>query len=176
MDNSPLRISLLITQIFRILIYIAMAFLLVELGAVIFSRSSPDWTVLNLPGLKFGYSDKYQSTLADTSQSIRIFQLMKEIIKLFLITSVVQLVIKVLQSLKSLETFKNENVKAFRKMGYLFIIIFITSIPSLQMVNGTQQVTISLAPGILLGTLICYLLAEIFREGNRLMEDNKLTI
>ena len=84
--------------------------------------------------------------------------------------------LQVLSSIDSLETFKSDNVKSFRRMGKLFIIWFTIAIPTIRTINDKLTMTIGFYLTYIVCALICFVLAEIFSEGNKLMEDNKLTI
>ena len=81
-----------------------------------------------------------------------------------------------MESVKSLKTFQTNNVISFRKIGkYIFIIFLLTSYTSIQFENGGQsQIQFSFTP--LLFMLFAFIMAEIFKEGNKLKVENDLTI
>ncbi len=94
---------------------------------------------------------------------------------------IIQLSIRIIKSISSLETFRFENVFSFRKMGQLFLIWFIVAILSIKpltefgvTIGVTMTTTLDFKYPLF--ALVCFVLAEIFKEGNKLMEDNKLTI
>ena len=84
--------------------------------------------------------------------------------------------IKVINSLKSVDTFKKENIKAFRKMGYVFIALFTIHMFAVDQNSEGFELRLSIPLNYLLAVLGCFILAEIFKEGNKLMEESKLTI
>lgn len=89
---------------------------------------------------------------------------------------IIQLSIKVINSIKSLETFRMENVNSFQKMGKLFMVWFFVDIPSIVQNAYTTSFSAELGLKYIVFAIICFVLAEIFSEGNKLMEDSKLTI
>ena len=82
----------------------------------------------------------------------------------------------VLHSLSSLDTFRHSNVESFRKIGHLFLGLSILDVFDFTYSAEEASLTFGISAGYLIGTLISYVLAEIFKEGNRLMEENNLTI
>lgn len=89
---------------------------------------------------------------------------------------ILQTILKVIRSIGNLDTFRSENVKSFRKMGNLFLVWFALAIPTITGLGGQVSLTMGLYFNYAVWALICFVLAEIFSEGNKLMEDNKLTI
>jgi len=83
---------------------------------------------------------------------------------------------KVIESVKEIKTFQKRNVSSFRKIGkYLLIIFILVSYSSFTFQQGgTSGFHISLEFPIL--ALLSYIMAEIFMEGNKLSEENKLTV
>jgi len=83
---------------------------------------------------------------------------------------------KVISSVKNINTFQQENVNAFRKIGkYAFFYFFIGSYSYYGTMELSQRSAhLDLSPIII--TLLAYILAEIFKEGNKLVKENKLTI
>lgn len=82
----------------------------------------------------------------------------------------------VLRSVRKLETFHQTNVIAFKKIGSSCFLIFGLSIFSYWGFDEYAKSSISIHLYILLISLIAFILAEIFKEGNNLMEENQLTI
>jgi len=83
---------------------------------------------------------------------------------------------KIMESVKKLKTFQNNNVTSFRKIGkYIFIIFLLTSFTYTQFnETGNFSFQTEFAPLILM--LISFIMAEIFKEGNLLQKENDLTI
>ncbi|WNH08479.1 DUF2975 domain-containing protein [Thalassobellus suaedae] len=83
---------------------------------------------------------------------------------------------KVMQSVKHFNTFREDNIKSFRKIGkYLFMFFLLTCYFAVRFQDGgISGFSISFTPLILM--LLAFVFAEIFKEGNFLMEENELTI
>ena len=82
----------------------------------------------------------------------------------------------ILKSVRKLETFHQINVRAFKKIGSYCFLIFGLSIFSYWEFDDYTKSSISISLYILLIALIAFILAEIFQEGNNLLEENQLTV
>ena len=82
----------------------------------------------------------------------------------------------VIKSVRSIETFHQKNVLSFRKMHKYLFIIFILS--SITIINAQEAnlYSYSLQPTPLILSVAALIMAEIFKQGNRLLEENQLTI
>lgn len=83
---------------------------------------------------------------------------------------------RVLKSVRKLETFHQTNVEAFRKIGYYCLLITGLSTFNYWAFSDYTKSSFSISINVLLISLIAFILAEIFKEGNNLMEENQLTI
>lgn len=83
---------------------------------------------------------------------------------------------KVIESVKEIKTFQERNVSSFRRIGkYLLISFILVSYSSFTFQQGgTSSFYISFE--LLIIALLAYIMAEIFKEGNKLSEENKLTV
>ena len=83
---------------------------------------------------------------------------------------------KIVLSVKSLKTFSTNNARLFRKIGkYMIFILILTSYSVLRFESGVQsKMSISFTPFIYV--LLAFIMAEIFKEGNSLKQENDLTI
>ena len=101
-------------------------------------------------------------------------------IKALIMTGILFLIlrqaIRVITSISTFETFRHENSEAFRQMGKLFIVWFIIAIPGIRELEETLQISAVIHSRYIIYALICFVLGEIFSEGNKLMEENNLTI
>jgi len=95
------------------------------------------------------------------------------IIMMLLITNEFQ---KIIESVQTLKTFKRNNVISFKKIGiYAFIYFLLTCYTIIDYHEGSKgQLQISFIPLIFM--LFAFIMAEIFKEGNVLMEENDLTV
>jgi hypothetical protein len=75
-----------------------------------------------------------------------------------------------------IQTFRKANVKSFRKIGKYFLLIFILTSFSIVIFEQGMFYGFSLSFTPLVLMFVAYILAEIFKEGNDLSEENQLTI
>lgn len=89
----------------------------------------------------------------------------------------------IIQSVKRLDTFRRNNILSFRQIGKYSILYFILTLLYFTLTfdntlyfgqGGFSQTSISFTP--LLFALISFILAEIFKEGNKLQQENELTV
>ncbi|WP_178986172.1 DUF2975 domain-containing protein [Winogradskyella helgolandensis] len=82
----------------------------------------------------------------------------------------------IMLSVKTLHTFSSRNAKLFRKIGvYIIVITILISYTVFRFESGDQTVLqISLTP--IVYTLLAFIMAEIFKEGENLRAENDLTI
>jgi hypothetical protein len=82
----------------------------------------------------------------------------------------------VMLSVKTLNTFSRSNAKRFRQIAiYVGFVTILTSYTVLRFENGEQTMShLSLTPVIYM--LLAFIMAEIFKEGENLREENDLTI
>lgn len=83
---------------------------------------------------------------------------------------------KIIESLKNLKTFQQRNVTSFRRIGkYLLLSFLFSCFVYFQFdKGGFSQFHFTLFDIILI--FATYILAEIFKEGNKLYHDNQLTV
>ena len=82
----------------------------------------------------------------------------------------------VLKSVENLETFKTTNVQAFQKIGVYCLIISGLSWITMWDFGNYHVSGFHLDFDFLIIALLAFIFAEIFKEGNQLMEENKLTV
>ncbi|MDO3694342.1 DUF2975 domain-containing protein [Wenyingzhuangia sp. chi5] len=83
---------------------------------------------------------------------------------------------KVMESVKEVKTFQENNVLSFRRIGkYLLIICVLTSFYYHAFQRGGIN-GVNITPNLLILSLLAYIMAEVFKEGNNLEEENKLTV
>jgi hypothetical protein len=104
------------------------------------------------------------------------FNYFQIICTLSLILFTVKEFLNVIDSVKLLETFQQRNVQSFQKMyKYLFVIFILSSI---RIVNAQEanlfSYSLQFTPLIL--SVAALIMAEIFKQGNQLLEENQLTI
>jgi hypothetical protein len=83
---------------------------------------------------------------------------------------------KVMQSVKDIKTFGKNNVQSFRRIGLLLIgYAILTSYTSFRFENGGFK-GVSISFTVMFLILFAFIMAEIFKEGVLLKEENDLTI
>jgi len=104
------------------------------------------------------------------------FLYLRYVILLFLIFLCFSEFIKILESVKTIEVFQKNNEASFKKIGkYLFLVSLFQFYMFFNFEEGFMQgFYISFLPLVLM--LLSFVLAEVFKEGNRLMEENELTV
>ena len=82
----------------------------------------------------------------------------------------------IIESVRTVHSFRNRNVQSFRRIGRcLFIYFILTSFVIVMVQQGRfYGFYLHLTPLVLM--LIAYILGEVFKEGNNLLEEHKLTI
>ncbi len=84
--------------------------------------------------------------------------------------------LSVIRSVHFTGTFRSSNVEAFRKIGLWLLFICILSAFSFVSTDFMNQRTFYLRITPLLLMLLSFIMAEIFKEGTELSEENQLTI
>ncbi len=125
-----------------------------------------------LPG---GVSGKrvYLNDLNPFSFYFTFFQLFLSILLSYFI---MQEVIRLLKSVQESQPFNAANIRSFRRLGYLCLSITVLNSLHFLYTNQTSFVSFSINYTLLIFMLITFILAEIFREGQKLYEQEKLTI
>lgn len=83
---------------------------------------------------------------------------------------------KIIESVKEIKTFQERNVLSFRRIGkYMLIIFVLMSYSSFNFQQGHFS-SFQISFGLLILSLLSYIMAEVFKEGNNLYEENKLTV
>ena len=135
---------------------------------------STSWKAHNPYGIALEDKEVFKlNKISVASLYINYLKLCATLIFIFLATKEFQ---KVIQSVKNLKTFQSNNVASFRKMGkYIFVIFLLASFTNIQFEQGGKNVMhIELTSLFLM--LIAFIMAEIFKEGNLLQQENDLTI
>jgi len=193
--NSLLNIALFILKIGQILCIVSFVLLL---GTLTYSKLTPEVASkiqihYESKNIHFNLRDSVNDTVISPehdktitpSDYVTLDQLTTGIILLLSLQKSILLLLlylglkafrKVIASVKNIKTFQQENVNAFRKIGkYAFFYFFIGSYSYYGAMELSQRsANLDLSPLII--TLLAYILAEIFKEGNKLVKENSLTV
>lgn len=96
----------------------------------------------------------------------------------FLVITVLILrtVLQVLRSIAGIHTFYHDNIGHFRRMARLGFIAFAVSCFNVSTLDGDFRIVLDIAFGPLLFAVACLVLAEVFREGEQLLQENNMII
>lgn len=179
MNNTLLNIALVIGRIIQVVL------VLLSIGNMILGV-----VVLFLPEY-FGYFEfEGEKLRVDTinltdggfipKTGIALFIILKKLISCIAYYLIVREIVRIIQSIRSLSTFKEQNTIGFRKAGTYFLVLFLISIYSIYEIPGEgfprTIVEFSIDLEYIIPAIICLILAEVFKEGNKLREENQLTI
>lgn len=157
---------------------VALGVLIVVL--LIFRPSNPElfssWVQFTENGMKLiELEENEQHQLSNALFYSVAFRLLIMLVLLYLMQDNLR---RILQTIQDLETFHTQNAKSFRRLGWILFIYFLLDLPQVTPVGEQMELTITLSFSfeILVLSLLAFVLAAVFAEGNRLMEENRLTI
>jgi len=84
--------------------------------------------------------------------------------------------IKIIKSIKTIHAFRENTSRHFNTIGHIMLACFVISSFELTYVDPGFKFTFSLDLTFILLSFLSYVLAEIFKEGHKLWEENQLTI
>jgi hypothetical protein len=125
-----------------------------------------NWLLIDVSGAQELFSSTF---------NIIFFSVRAIILSALLILSLESL-IKIISSINSLSAFQIESGKHFTRVGVFMFISFIITILEFNYAHHDLTVTFSVELQYLLFAILAWVLVEVFKEGNRLWEDNQLTI
>lgn len=188
--NTLLNIAILVTRLLKgITISVAIVLTGLFLYVQINDEAFADHEIkLNQSQITFGYakigSSTFNSPDKDPSPytvgnlktiSIYVFYF-KGLLVMALFFMSIRAFEMIMLSVKTLKTFSSSNSKLFRKIGqYIIFITILTSYSVIRFESGVQtRLTVEFTP--LIYALLSFIMAEIFKEGQSLREENDLTI
>lgn len=104
------------------------------------------------------------------------FTLLQLVASLVLSYFIARQVIRILKSVQESQPFNAGNITSFRRIGYLCLSIAVVNCFRFLIAKQTLSITFSVDYMLLIFMLITFILAEIFSEGQKLYEQDKLTI
>jgi hypothetical protein len=114
--------------------------------------------------------------LNDLQPFSRYFTFLQLVLSIVLGCFIVGEVIRILKSVQAFEPFNATNVKSFRRIGYFLVAMLVLNSFHFLSTNTTSSISFSINYTLLIFMLIAFILAEIFSEGEKLYEQEKLTI
>lgn len=186
------RIIVIAKGLCRFMEIFLMLFAVLFTGVLIHWHFSPEtYALVELPSaLKGGFTGQdfriinasdgenltNQVLLSELTPGMLYWTYLRTLAFLSLMFLIVKEVRRILGSIESLETFRQDNVIAFQKIGRYALIIFFLASFNVWVVPGDSNINLNFALGPLLFAVFALVMAEVFKEGNRLMEDSNLTI
>ncbi|MCB9231010.1 MAG: DUF2975 domain-containing protein [Bacteroidia bacterium] len=110
--------------------------------------------------------------LGELSQGMILWLFVRLLVFGGLVLAILVRIGKIFNSVKSARTFYDENIRHFRILGRLSLAIFLFSSFNFVSWRGETGFHFTLAFGPLFFGVGCMVLAEVFREGKLLLEDN----
>ncbi len=183
--NTLLRITIILCKVFRVL---SVLFFFAIITVTIWIQIAPsDFETIKIKKQRLIYmdnnyiieSDNIQETayyLSEIKTTSLYFNCIKSLIMIFLIYLCITELQKVIYSLRDIQTFQKRNVLSFRKIGKYLLVVFIFSIIDFWIFSNGGFFSLTINLTFLILSLTTFVLAEIFKEGNKLYEEHQLTV
>jgi len=137
--------------------------------------AKPVPSLTNDPFLPGGVSGK-RAFLNDLKPFSIYFTFFQLVLSLILSYYIFREVITILKSVQVFQPFIAANISSFQRIGYLCLSILALNSFHFLHTNQTSFISFSINYSLLIVVLITFILAEIFKEGQNLYEQDKLTI
>ena len=121
-------------------------------------------------------SDKHVITISEIGTNMKLWLLVRGLIFFILVLLSIQALIRVTKSILKKSTFYDQNIDAFMYLYKLGLAIAIFSSFNFFIQGEADIVEFSIPFGVIGYSLGCRLLAEIFKEGKKLAEENNSII
>lgn len=174
--QSVFNLTIILLRFFQGLCFLGIGLLLYDLIAFSIdpSHSFVRWEWYMEEALPIAQGEEaypQQSAISYYSNWIQV------LIQLLLMLLVWQNLIRILRSVASLKTFITENAQYFIKVRNLLLVIWLLNIfHFFQALGSAVQFRMNMALPILLFALAAHILALVFREGQRLADEQKLIV
>lgn len=123
-----------------------------------------------------GSTDNLTVSLSELNGFMAGWIFIRSILFLGITILIIRKIMSVLTSIDEVKTFYGSNIQHFRDLSLLGFIAFIASAVNFSYIADSMQISVVLVPGPLLFSLACLVLAEVFREGKMLLEENNMII
>jgi hypothetical protein len=141
-------------------------------GGITFTERISAGEAGHLPG---SHREKwfYLNSLTPLSVTYTFVQILLSLVLGYLM---VQSMIRILKSTQALQPFHEANINAFRKLGYFCLALLVLNSFRFLATDQASSIRFHINFTLLVFMLASFILAEIFREGQKLYEQEKLTI
>jgi hypothetical protein len=116
------------------------------------------------------------ASLSQISNVSFYFHFLQTVGHFIILILIVNQIIRIIRSVKALETFRDDNSQAFRKIGIYCVTMALLGCIKWLEVGNHERMSFSFGIVPLAFALGAFILAEIFKEGNKLYEAEQLTI
>lgn len=139
-----------------------------------------------LPFVSFtttSHSSSGSYLLNELTQRSQILLISFTVVSLLLNFLILVQIRKFLRSIRAMKTFYRDNIAAFRKIGFIFLILFAIKIfpleisayePDGRVISTTTYYSVEFVFFIL--SVFSFILSEVFREGEKIRSENEYTI
>jgi len=101
-----------------------------------------------------------------------VFTLVQNLAVLFFLYKIIVALVRVIKSINSLKTFTIHNIEAFKNICLYALIIF-----GVQLIKiSPEKIGFIIHFSTIIGSALAFIISEVFKEGHRLLQENKLTI
>ena len=115
-------------------------------------------------------------SLSKLSHSMIYWLLLRTSIILFLVLTILRKLLNIIKSISSLQTFYDHNIKTFKSLSIIGFILSGIGFFNFGIVDGITNVHFTIPFGSLLFSAACLVLAEVFKEGKKLLDDSNAIV
>ncbi|WP_224483389.1 DUF2975 domain-containing protein [Robertkochia aurantiaca] len=174
MNNKYLKTAIVLARLMQLgygalIVLFAYLLLIPALGGAI----PPE---LQDAGNKFFYVEFSNAREIFSNTFNMVFYSLRAILLIVLFILSLESLIRIIRSVKTINAFKQETIRQFSRIGFLMLICFIITLFDMSTEGNGYTITLSLEIQYLLFAFLSWILAEVFKEGNRLWEESQLTI
>ncbi len=190
--NKLLNVALVVTKAIQALIILVLVILVIAFVHIHFSKDDYKGVQISIQNGNLSmyeskgdnietapapsYTSDKKVYLKDLNLFSFYFTFLQIVFSMALCFLIAQQVIRILKSVQEFQPFAEGNIKAFKRIGYYCLSIAIVNCFRFLITQNSSSITFSIDYFLLIFMLVVFVLAEIFREGLKLYEQDKLTI
>ena len=174
--KTTLRIAQLLVKLLRVLAWFGLGVMILLTVITLVAPDRLDFVAFNNQQLQIEWTTDAAVETAPAPRGVLLFNMAKVTAYIILLLLVLRPAHSILNSIKRLDTFHLQNVHALRTMGKLFLIWWVISWFNVTQSAEALRMGFHFDLTLLICALVAYILSAVFEEGNRLMEENQLTI
>ncbi len=174
MNNRILKLTLILVRLMQAGYGIILLFFLYLSLSPVFHWPLPNEIMKTEDSwllFEFSKAEEFFSSTFNT-----VFYSLRSMLISLLLVLALQSLARIIQSIRSLSAFREDTIRHFKRIGVLMLTSFIISSIAISFIDSRLSLEFSPDLQYLLFALVSMILAEVFKEGNKLWEDNQLTI